>query len=364
MTTRPPSRIQKRYDCLDGLRAVLALYVVVHHAWLGIFIQDPKALSYLFDWLAFGRDAVCFFLVLSGFCLMLPTVENGYRLTRGVAAFINRRGWRILPPYYLALGLSILIDLPNNYTVSGHGWPLILPVTQDNVLSHLLLIHNFFPADLYKINPALWSIPVEWQIYFLFPLLLFIWRRFDPMIATTVIVLGSALIERHLNLYWGTAPCVHFVGLFALGMLAACFATGEGYQSVSWKPVCCALGLLLMASVYANSQIVSDDCFGLFAALLLVAILVDPNGSVHRALNYKPLVAIGTFSYSIYLIHSLFLQSIYIYVRPHLPFGPDLQCLAFILIGLPISVAGAYLFHLACERPFLRIRERKIVHVR
>ena len=174
----------------------------------------------------------------------------------------------------------------------------------------------------------------------------------------------SAWIEYQINLHGGVAPCLHFTGLFALGMLAACIATSARYKSVSWIPVNCVLGLLIVVSSFADNPILADDAFGLFAALLLVVILVDPAGTLHRFLNSRPLVTIGTFSYSVYLVHALILQSIWIYLLPYLHFGPNVLCVAFIILGTPVSVAGAWVFHLACEKPFLQIRERKIVHVR
>jgi len=46
-----------------------------------------------------------FFLALSGFSLALAPARNRWR-TGSVAQFAGRRAWRILPPYWAALGVE------------------------------------------------------------------------------------------------------------------------------------------------------------------------------------------------------------------------------------------------------------------
>ena len=52
------------------------------------------------------------------------------------------------------------------------------------IVSHLLLIHNFNPDWHSKIDYPMWSVATEWQIYFLFPLVLLpVWKRFGAAAA-------------------------------------------------------------------------------------------------------------------------------------------------------------------------------------
>src|SRR5205807_7495201 len=106
----------------------------------------------------FGRLAVALFIVISGFCLMLPVSRRELDLRGGVPRFFAKRARRILPPYYASIVLALLL-LP----VRVGKWDL---------LSHLLLIQNLDPTRAVAINGVLWSIAVEWQIYFWFPLFL------------------------------------------------------------------------------------------------------------------------------------------------------------------------------------------------
>ena len=359
MTTNPPT--QRHYDCLDGLRAVLALYVVMHHCWIGVYLPHATTLSPAFLVFVLGRYAVCFFLVLSGFCLALPTLPGGFTLECGLIPFLRRRAWRILPPYYFALVLSILVDLPINH-LSGPMWSMMLPVTWINTASHVLLLHNFMPSHLYKINGAFWSIPIEWQIYFFFPLLLLGWRRLGPGAATVLAIVVSLVLELAINDRFQRQPCAHFIGLFALGMLAARVGTVAKYARLPWLAILAAAWAAFAATFYVGNQIAMDLSFGVVASVMLAIMFLYPQGRLHRTLDWKPLVFIGSFSYSIYLVHAPILLILWLAAEP-LNTHPNVMCLALLAVGLPLIVALSYLFHLACEKPFLRLRGRKVVHV-
>jgi len=99
-----------------------------------------------------------------------------------------------------------------------------------SVLSHLALIQNLSPAWFYGIDPPMWSVAVEFQIYFLLPtLFLPIYRRWG---VTAVVVFGYAMAVAISLLTHGqfdySEP--HFIGLFCMGMLAAKVTVGQGAE--------------------------------------------------------------------------------------------------------------------------------------
>ncbi|HEX8033216.1 MAG TPA: hypothetical protein VF510_05180, partial [Ktedonobacterales bacterium] len=70
-TSHTPHFPQQRLVFVDGLRALAALYVVVHHAWLEIWPVDYNrfpsgSLAVLTNWMGYGHFAVSVFIVLSG----------------------------------------------------------------------------------------------------------------------------------------------------------------------------------------------------------------------------------------------------------------------------------------------------------
>jgi len=79
---------------IDGLKAVAAIYVLFHHAALQYFEAGPdglygmqKAIIYA---LHQGQLFVDLFIVLSGYCLMLPVIKAGYELRGGSAVFFKK----------------------------------------------------------------------------------------------------------------------------------------------------------------------------------------------------------------------------------------------------------------------------------
>ena len=168
---------------LDGLRALAALWVVMHHSWFWVADQLHGAVGDVLGFFIYGRLAVDLFIVLSGFCLTLPVLKNQMMLRGGVVEFLKRRAWRILPPYYCAMAFSLLLIALLIHQKTGTPWDRSLPITTRSVASHLVMLHDAVGED-YSINGVFWSIAVEWRIYFFFPLLLLVWRQFGALSAT------------------------------------------------------------------------------------------------------------------------------------------------------------------------------------
>src|SRR5690349_12944865 len=84
-----------RLAYLDGLRAVAAAYVVAFHAVIGFTGQGLSGPWRLMRRaFAFGHEAVAIFIVLSGYCLMLPVVrKDSAGLPIDFRRFIGRRAF-------------------------------------------------------------------------------------------------------------------------------------------------------------------------------------------------------------------------------------------------------------------------------
>lgn len=367
---KPQARVHLNY--LDGLRALAALYVVAYHA---IIHQRhlPTGLAYtLTEWMMYGHFAVDVFIVLSGFSLMLPIVRGDGRLRGGALTFFKKRARRILPPYYFALGLTLLLSKTILGHFSGTEWDQALPVSAPAIVTHVLLIHNIFSEYMFKINGVFWSIAVEWQIYFFFPVLLFLWSRLGSVMTTFIaLAVGytGVLLLRHTSAEGLTSQ---FLGLFALGMLGAAISfAGDPLSErlrtrIAWRPMLLVLMGVVISICHhfgghhvlsAHSSTV-DLFVGLSTTCLLIILSSSETSTMRRLLDWRPLVFIGSFAYSIYLLHEPVLQILWIYaIHPlHLSVVPTFA--ALLLLGGAASVAFAYLFFLACEKPFLNTRPK------
>ncbi len=366
-----------RLEYLDGLRAVAALYVVLFHAGLGFLDADrplhgfARNLQRLFS---LGHDAVAVFIVLSGYCLMLPVARAEGMLVRGVPNYIGRRAWRILPPYFAALfGSLLLIALaPVLETPTKTIWADSFPAFEFGpIVSHLLLIHNLFPAWAQSINGPLWSVATEWQIYFFFPFFLLpIWRRWGA--AGTLLAafaLGAAL-TRVAPAAAGSAAS-WYLWLFGLSMCAAGidFASRPAErwlrEHVSWRIVCLALltavacGVTVLIKYWFRFMPYSDALVG--AATASALLYLTPHALrpaeqrrplLLRILESGPLVALGRFSYSLYLTHLPIVALCYFGLR-RLELSPNAEMLSLIALGLPLSLLFSYAFFWVFERRFV-----------
>lgn len=373
VATPIPPRLHLSY--LDGVRGLAALYIVAHHAYME-GRGDEKGLSPWIDlatqWLYPGPSAVGVFIVLSGFCLMLPVVRStDGRLPGGLRDFLRRRARRILPPYYAAMALSLLLiafvpDL--GCMMPNSRWNNSLPAFQPGVLlSHLFLLHNLNADWLWKIDYPMWSVSTEWEIYFVFGLVLLpLWKRFGFWGVLLVTFVLAKLLD----------PTFHYAAfvylfLFALGMTGAEIGFPKGsaserrLSSVPWGGLAAGLGALFAltfpfcaSNAFSQAIFLSDDLVGLATMCLLVygAREIQEGHAcapVMRILQSRPIVMLGTFSYSLYLCHAPLLALLNIARRhAHLSNG---EAIALLLgLGLPLCLFASYIFYLAFERPFLR----------
>ena len=367
----PKSRLHLVY--LDGLRGLAALYVVIFHVYMKLYINGG---SLPFGWpiAAYGGLAVDVFIVLSGYCLMLPVVRStDARLNGGAFNFLQRRAWRILPPYYAALAITIALLLISQRLSQGHGAAISTKandLTLGAVISHLLLIHNINAAWKYTIDGSMWSVATEWQIYFFLPaLLLPLWRRWG---STAALAGAWALGLLPLLLPSSFADSTHswLLGLFAMGMAAASINFPRQTQQLAerypWGVITCCFATLLVGVLVAFGPDAqkfwpTDMLVGFAASALLVYCTLfrtyqQPRSTpfVLRLLESRALVSLGAFSYSLYLIHGPIL-AILIFLMHHRLHGNNLFLL-MIGLGLPITLGASYLFYLCFERPFLRTR--------
>src|SRR3954447_7503474 len=215
---------RQRLAGLDGVRGLAALFVVVNHVFLRAFPGYPvDHAPFWAAWFIYGRFAVVVFIVLSGFSLALSPARHGWRLD-GVSPFARRRGWRVLPAYWAALGFSLLV-----------AWLVVPPPGQAlpdaaSVVVNGLLVENLIGAP--SPNRSFWSMAVEAQLYLALPLLLLLVRRIGAvrMVATvTVLVAAVDLLAApgsRLDRFVIQSP-PDLAALFALGVLAAGIVGGR-----------------------------------------------------------------------------------------------------------------------------------------
>src|ERR1700759_5700420 len=130
----------KRFLYIDSIRAIAALYVVLHHASLQYYQFNSTELTgakaYFIKFFCYGHLSVDLFIVLSGFSLMLAVIKNDYSLKGGTLLFFKRRIKRIIPPYYAAMFISLLLIWLIIGDETNTLWDMATPVSYASVLTH------------------------------------------------------------------------------------------------------------------------------------------------------------------------------------------------------------------------------------
>lgn len=369
------ARPRLEFPFADGMRALAALTIVLYHSYL-FTGRTGEAVRELPRWtkvLKLGDLAVPVFIVLSGFVLMLPVVRSaGLELRGGTWEFFRRRARRILPPYYAAIALFVLLiaAVPLLGEKRGTQWDSKIPVTEDGLLAHLLLIHNLKGRWAFKIDGPAWSVATEWHIYLLMPFLLLpLFRNLGAKAGVVVAV----FVGWSIHLLWPQYDSAHYwyIGLFAMGMAAA-HVVARGVRvphlglltAVSVAAVVLAFGVRF--SDVHRRMYLFETALGVAVALLLAWLgarsLQGRPTVLHAVLGSRLLVWVGLWSYSMYLVHSPLLglgNLIGLEVAPGLSTGE--RFVVQLAVVAPAALAVSYLFHRLVERRFLNTHQKAVV---
>ena len=349
----------RRVVGLDGIRGLAALYVVLHHCWLLSFPGYPANTGPAWlGWLVHGRLAVVAFIVLSGFSLAISPARHAWRLG-GTLRFARRRARRILPPYWAALAVSLVI------ASAVPALPLGAPPTVRSIAVYGLLLQDVVAAP--APNGAFWSIAVEAVLYLVFPLLLLLRRRAGAaamLAAVTVPVAVIGLLCPGVSTTdKSTGYALEMAPLFTLGVFAAgIVAAPARIRALPWRwlivPAAAPVLLLIAArgSVWTVRHYYWIDlAAGPAIALFLAAVATRRPAALIRLLDSRPLRALGGFSFSLYLIHlpiaALISRRV---VAPHVTPGlPTFWVTA--ALAIPACLIAARVFAGAFETPFRRL---------
>ncbi|MEZ0325761.1 MAG: acyltransferase family protein [Fimbriimonas sp.] len=366
--TSAQNPVYERLPFLEGLRGLAALYVVLGHI---CSMADPSKLAWkassapvwlqgLFAPFQYGNLAVATFIVLSGFCLQLALFTRGDGRIRGLGRWFTRRWARILPPYYGALALSLIVATTITMKQPGMPFQHYLPITDEGLLAHLFLVHNLSTEWMYKINGVMWSIGLEAQLYLLFPLLLAMLFKAGRTLTLALSIATAALAVIYLpnasKLYAWYLP------LFVLGMVSANLAYRPNLTA-GIQPALAAMLALLgffvagFACHHGWAIYTCDSLVGLGVAALCYLLMVSSVNPLNRFLAWRPLVWLGGFSYSLYLMHHPIEQIVYAH-RPAGTEGPEALFWYLLWAGLPLMILGSWVFSLVFERPFVARRAR------
>lgn len=372
-------RLRGFIPSLEGMRALAALGVLTTHVAFQTGHAGGAVLSRVFGRLDL---AVALFFALSGFLLW----RGHARAARGLATrpqagrYYRSRLVRILPAY-LVLVLLVLWLLPEASPAGWQAW-----------LANVTLTQVFVPLSLTGGLTHLWSLSVEIAFYLVLPLIAWAMSRLTGerarlriplLLAASVASLGWGFVELPVAYGVNTDNWLPgYVSWFAAGMiLAELTVSREG----RWHALAQRRALLLIAAalVFALActnlsgppglvqpapwQYLLKTVFGALLGFLLLAPLilgrraqVVGDRAAHRILASRAGLAVGRWSYSVFLWHLAVLSIIFpaFGIAPFRGSMPQVWVLTVVLTLL-VAAASYALVEEPARRALVRWESRR-----
>ena len=337
---------------LDGLRGLATMWVVMGHIELlngpfrhyyPQFMADELSRVESVFWIVskFSWIGVDLFFVLSGYLISRILIENIHSPSI-FWKFLARRILRVYPLFLAVLGayFAIAHSIPEKYMAASK-----LNVYLENQWYIWFQLINFVRENGHYPQGELahlWSLAIEEQFYFIFPLLLLLIRSFASrhMLLVLTVVLVSMMLsiwcykwfiyepnppDSSINFYFSSILRSESI---IWGILIAIYQTSCGSshaRKTLWAATCAiVIGLLVFVASACSAETTHRPFDMLFtgykqtiqiygfsgislmcAGIILMAIHLSVKNPINRFLGLKPLRLYGKHSFSIYLLNPL-----------------------------------------------------------
>lgn len=272
-----PADRHARLGVVDGLRGVAALAVCWYHLTNG----NPQFLAD--GWLKrsgqHGWLGVEVFFVISGFIVPLSMARGGYRLARDGARFLAKRIVRLDPPYLTTVVLTVALWYVSS-ALPGFRGAIEGPRLGD-VIGHLGYLNGVLGRPW--LNPAFWSLAIEFQFYLAIAVVFPVVHHQRPSIA------WAGLAGVWLCALVGSQDVwvPHYAGLFGCGLV--CFL---------WREQRCGTPTFVLALLAMAAAVAWSAGLAIATVALATAAVIAVGRGASRAGAW-----LGSVSYSLYLVH-------------------------------------------------------------
>lgn len=330
-----------RFAELDALRGIAAAAVMLYH----FLIAFPKFYggSLALDWQPLaaapvtrdliGTAPVCLFFMISGF-VILNSLRGRANAGKPIADFVFSRFARLFPVFWAAAVLTFTVGLVAPLPDQDH--------TMGQLIGNLTMVPRY--VGVAPLDHVYWSLPFELQFYGWMTLIAVTGLLARLRLACAVwlgievlfLVNQAAGIELPTALYWAmNAPFTHY---FLAGICFFRVATGQGDRQTA-----CLLGAALAVNFLAFAP-----WFAVLTGGFWLVFYLAVKGQL-RFIAVKPLLWLGTISYSLYLVHMMIgFRVMYSLLEAGAGYGASV--LAAIGVSLALAAALTFLIEHPAQR--------------
>lgn len=315
---------------LDGLRGLAVVMVLGWH-FLGAMMDRTGAFSeFIYAATIFGRTGVDLFFVLSGFLIIgiLADEKDNPGLFR---TFYARRLLRIHPPYVMLIIMYWVC-----YAATGPNDAFnTSPSLAAQIIAQLTFTWNwlmaFYGSGIASGFSVTWSVAIEEWFYLIIPAVIAMTPRARLPALLVCIGLGSAagrgvfylaLPDFYMAPY--VLPPFRLDGLAAGGLLALMYRHEsiwdrlKSRRATIWKTtVLLALSVPFLIGLLRNDLAINMYTWGhlylsVTGCFIIATVLLFPGDNRLALLRTAVLRGAGKISYTLYLIHPLFLSLVFV----------------------------------------------------
>ncbi|MFA5216014.1 acyltransferase family protein [Sulfuricurvum sp.] len=341
---------------IDGLRGLLALGVFVAHAaisyryYQGIPWQLPIENFYTM----IGEGSVLFFFMITGFLFWNMIIR--YRGVLNPWVFVQHRFLRLAPMFIFSFILIQLVAIYFSeyslYTLAGRSGEYLVHILHFDGIS---LDITEIPNKLLINASVYWTLEYEWKFYLIILVLAFLYRTvlrhwiWFPLLLLVIIkiVLGQSNI-------WI---------IFPFGMLAA--SIKHALEEKNIIPTRMQKLFFNLFSIPFLVFILSDfhDGFNLLwyaLGFLLFLLIVSGYVDFFGLLHLRTTVFLGSISYSVYLLHGIWLYTVLNILKRYIDFktlGLEAYWLIIAVLGMVMIVSATFTYKFI-EEKFYNLRSR------
>lgn len=350
----------KRFESLDGWRAMAILGVIWHHT-LGTTLALPLAHE--------GFRGVTLFFVISGFLIVTLLLRSkdskeGFSLSR----FWWRRCLRIFPVYYGTLLIYIALVSVMDHSATGREFFQNLPFFSTFSTNWFVSAHEGRTVFFFA-----WSLAAEEQFYLLWPVVEVLVRsRLTKLSLLGGLALVSQLfMARHYGLEGAGSLPVRMLYNVPFAIIVGTVMAHLFHDPKTFRicyAVCGQRGSAVAGLGIAIMALLLDPLVGypgeilvtLALALLIGSCVIREDNDLAVALQWRPLAWVGTVSYGMYMLHML---GVNIARRAEGVLHVQSPALDFVG-GVAVALALASVSFLFYERPLLALKDSLPVALR
>lgn len=282
--------MQQRFESLDGIRGILAVFVMLSHI-----------IGYYGGWQpnrAFVGVHLCvfFFFIMSGFVL---SYSYSHSNQKSLLKYALLRLARLFP--LMLVSTLLMLGVYNiNRTLGGY-------VSSDEVfkastvLNNILFLHGVLPQDFKLLNEPSWSISLEFWVSMCIPVFFMNFNKIAKLLSVVgLFVLTLSFSPQSLPPNLLTAILCMFLGSLAFDIFRHQHLT---YKYIGLFATLCLVGCLV-ASYELHTSIIDYVLVFLFLPCLWFD-KFDNSLLVNKILRSKPLLLLGRLSFPLYLLHEI-----------------------------------------------------------